>query len=107
MYINCKTYFSFRYGTLSAKNLIQAGVEAGVNTMALTNINSTCDLWDFVQACRNEGIKPIVGAEIRNGDELLYILLAANNNGLAWINEFISIHLEEKNTHQLSGSNEL
>ncbi len=96
MYINCKTYFSFRYGTLSAKELVKAAVELGVQSLALTNINATCDTWDFVQACRDEGIKPITGAEVRNEDRLLYILLAANNEGLGWINEFLSAHFLEK-----------
>ena len=68
MYLNCKTYFSLRYGTLSSEALVKAGAEAGATTMALTNINSTTDLWDFVQDCRNLGIKPIAGAEIRNGN---------------------------------------
>lgn len=96
MYINCKTYFSFRYGTISSKNLVKAAVEKGIPALALTNINSTCDTWDFVKDCRAEGIKPITGAEIRNDDKLLYILLAANNAGLGWINEFLSNHLLEK-----------
>ncbi len=61
--------------------------------MALTNINSTCDIWDFVQYCQAAGIKPIPGVEVRNGDELLYILLAATKKGLRWINEFLSFHL--------------
>jgi DNA-directed DNA polymerase III PolC len=94
MYLNCKTYFSFRYGTMSVKELIKAAEERGVTSLALTNINSTCDMWDFVKDCSEAGIKPIAGAEIRNGDELLYILLAANNTGMGWINEFISVHLE-------------
>ena len=97
MYLNCKTYFSFLYGTFSTKELVQAAVERGVTVLALTNINSTCDIWDFVQFCKEARIKPIVGAEIRNGDKLLYILLAANNKGMAWINEFISDHLQSKN----------
>jgi len=95
MYLG-KTYFSFKYGTYSTKQLVSEGVEAGATALALTNINSTCDAWDFVQYCREEGIKPILGVEIRNGNSLLYILLAANNNGFRWINEFLSEHLLEK-----------
>jgi DNA polymerase III alpha subunit len=67
--------------------------EHGVTSLALTNINSTCDTWDFVKYCREEKIKPVVGVEIRNGHLLLYILLAANNEGLRWIHEFLSTHL--------------
>lgn len=93
MYLNCKSYFSFRYGTIPTKELVQMAVEKGVGSLALTNINSTCDIWDFVKLCQDEGIKPIAGVEIRNGDKLLYILLAANNRGLQWIHEFLSEQL--------------
>ena len=95
MYLG-KTYFSFKYGTFSTKELVKEGVESGVTALALTNINSTCDAWDFVQYCREEGIKPILGVEIRNENKLLYILLAANNKGFSWINQFLSEHLLEK-----------
>lgn len=93
MYLNCKTYFSFKYGTFSTQELVKTAVDKGVTALALTNINSTCDAWDFVKYCRQDGIKPVVGAEIRNEDELLYILVAANNRGFTWINEFLSLHL--------------
>ena len=97
MYLNCKTYFSFRYGTFSSKELVKAALDNGVTALALTNINSTCDIWDFVKYCREEGIKPITGAEVRNDGQLLYILIAANNKGLLWINEFLSQHFQAKN----------
>src|SRR5229473_5379379 len=96
MYLNCKTYFSFRYGTFATEELVKAGVEAGAMALALTNINGTSDAWDFVQFCRENGIKPILGAEIRNGNKLLYILLARNNKGFRWINEFLSEYLLAK-----------
>ncbi len=61
--------------------------------MALTNINNTCDVWDFVDYCRTAGIKPVAGTEVRNEDELFYILLAKNNDGLQLINSFLTGHL--------------
>src|SRR5258708_856490 len=96
MYLNCKTFFSFRYGTFSTKELVEVAIEQGVTALALTNINSTCDVWYFIELCMKAGIKPIPGVEVRNGDKLLYLLLAANNKGYTWINEFLSEHLLEK-----------
>ena len=58
MYLNCKTYYSFRYGTFSTAALVETAVNNGITTLALTNINCTCDLWDFVKLCREGGIKP-------------------------------------------------
>ncbi len=96
MYINCRTYFSLHYGTFSTKELVETAVEKGVPALALTNINSTADVWEFVKICREHKVKPIVGTEVRNGDKLLYILLATNNSGLGWINQFLSEHLMAK-----------
>ena len=96
MYLNCKTYFSFRYGTFSSKKLVKAGVDNGVIALASTNINSICAIWDFVKYFREEGIKPISRAEVRKKGQLLYILVAANNKGLLWIDEFLSQHFREE-----------
>src|SRR5664279_4369797 len=96
MYLNCKTYYSFRYGTISTEELVTTAVDKGVSALALTNINSTCDVWEFFKLALEAGIKPIAGVEVRNDDHFLYILIAANNRGLAWIHSFLSEHLMEK-----------
>ncbi|WP_153800669.1 PHP domain-containing protein [Foetidibacter luteolus] len=98
MYLNCKTNFSLRYGTFSTEQLVQAAVDAGATSLALTDINTTGNTWNFVKLCREKGIHPICGAEIRNGDKLCYILLAASNRGFTWINRFISDHLASGTT---------
>ncbi len=67
----------------------------GITSLALTNINNTCDIWDFVDFCRAQHIKPIAGAEIRNDNIFRYILLAQNNEGLLEINKFLSEHLQQ------------
>ncbi len=96
MYLNCKTYYSFCYGTYSTKELVADAADKGITSLALTNINSTCDTWEFVKLCRQAGIHPVTGVEIRNEEKLLYIFLAANNEGLTWIHHFLSEHLIEK-----------
>lgn len=96
MYLNCKTYYSFRYGTISTEELVTTAVDKGISTLALTNINSTCDVWEFFKLSQEAGIKPIAGVEVRNDDQFLYILIAANNKGLAWIHSFLSEHLMDK-----------
>jgi len=92
MYLNCKTYFSFRYGTYGTEELVKQAADLGISQLALTNINNTCDAWDFVDFCVRNEIKPVLGSEIRNGSELCYILLAKNNRGFEQINRFISEH---------------
>jgi DNA-directed DNA polymerase III PolC len=94
MFLNAKSYFSFRYGTYTTEQLVQDAVQFGVQSLALTNINSTCDAWDFVHFCTEQNIKPIIGVEVRNGDVLCYILLAKNNAGVYAINNFLSEYLQ-------------
>ena len=96
MYLNCKTYFSFKYGTFSTQELVETVADKGVTSLVLTNINCTYDAWEFVKLCREQKIKPILGVEVRNGDKFLYLLIAAKNKGFAWINRFLSDHLIQK-----------
>lgn len=101
MYLNCKTVYSFCYGVFTTAQLVAAAVEHGVTTLALTNVNSTYDEWEFVKLCREAGIKPVLGVEIHDGKTFRYILLAKNNAGLAWIHAFLSEHLMEKKAFPL------
>jgi DNA polymerase III alpha subunit len=96
MYLNCKTYFSFKFGTYGTEELVKQAAQLGISQIALTNINNTCDAWDFVDFCQQNNIKPLVGSEIRNGNEFCYILLARNNSGFEQINRFISEYLQEE-----------
>lgn len=96
MFLNCKTWFSFHYGTYPTKDLVEHAQQLGVKAMALTNINSTADCWDFVLKCREVGIKPILGVEVRNENQLCYILLAKNNAGLLLIHRFLSEYKQRK-----------
>ncbi|GAA0523103.1 DNA polymerase III, alpha subunit [Chitinophaga japonensis] len=96
MYLNCKTYFSLRYGTIATKDLVAAAAQMGITSLALTNINMTADVWTFVQACHEKNIKPIIGLECRNGQAFKYILLARSMEGWFHINRFLSTHLQEE-----------
>ncbi len=40
----------------------------GYDRLALTDTDNLCGLWSFVNACRREGITPIIGAEISQPD---------------------------------------
>src|SRR5690606_36408449 len=96
MFLNCKTWFSFNYGTYKPAKLIAQATELGIKSLALTNINSTADCWDFVQKCQAVGIKPILGAEVSNANAFCYVLLAKNNAGLLAIHAFLSYHKQRE-----------
>lgn len=94
MYLNCKTFFSYRYGTCATTELVAEAVNTGITSLALTNINNNADWWDFYALCQEQHIHGVLGTEIRNDDALICILLAKNNAGLAEINAYLTAHLQ-------------
>jgi DNA polymerase-3 subunit alpha len=97
MYLNCHTYYSLHYGTISISELLDSAIQNGINSIALTDINTTMGIPEFVQEAQKKGIKPIAGCEFRNEDELLYIGLAQNREGLKELNDWQTEHnLQEK-----------
>jgi DNA polymerase III alpha subunit len=96
LFIDTKTYYSFCFGTFSTSELIASAVEQGMTVLALCNINSTYDHWEFVKLCHEANIKPVLGVDIRNNHQHCYLLIAKNNSGLQWLNEFLSNHLINK-----------
>ena len=92
MYLNCHTYHSLRYGTLSPEQLVLQARGHGVQQLALTDINNVSAVPEFVRLCRQHGIRPAAGMEFRRGDRLLYIVMARNPEGFFRINRFLSDH---------------
>ncbi|MEO5642026.1 MAG: DNA polymerase III subunit alpha [Bacteroidia bacterium] len=87
MLLNAHSYYSLRYGTLSIEELVKLAKECGYDSLALTDINNSSGALEFVKICHQEGIKPIVGMEFREADEVKYIALARNKTGFMEINE--------------------
>lgn len=81
MYLNCHSCYSLRYGLLSPEALVASAKELDIQTLALTDINNTSCTFQFAEACRKNGIKPVLGIEFRQDGELLYVGLAKNDEG--------------------------
>jgi DNA-directed DNA polymerase III PolC len=92
MYLNCHSYYSLRYGTMSVEKLVETAKASGVAALALTDINNSTGIMDFVKICRENGIKPVAGIEFRRDARWLYTGLARNNEGFRELNDFLSHH---------------
>ncbi|WP_312172245.1 DNA polymerase III subunit alpha [Chryseobacterium sp.] len=90
MFLNCHSYHSLRYGTVSIEDLVHQAVDLNIKALALTDINTVTGIYDFYRLCQEHHIKPIVGAEIRVENELYYICLAENASGIAEINKLLT-----------------
>ena len=65
IYLNCHTYYSLKYGTLSPKQLAEAAAKRGIKSLVLTDINNTSCGFEFITQCKKHDIKPILGIEFR------------------------------------------
>ncbi len=92
MYLNCHSFYSLRYGTISVDNLVEEAVRCGVSALALTDINNSTGIMDFVAASKAKGIRPVAGIEFHRDDRHLFTGLARNNEGFRELNEFLSFH---------------
>jgi DNA polymerase III alpha subunit len=102
MILHFHSYFSLRYGLMSPEEIVQR-CEAECMSMKikipilLADINTVTGIPNFLRLAKNtKHIIPLVGVEIRNGDELLYTLISRSQSGYAAINRFLSIHLTTK-----------
>ncbi|GAB7089663.1 DNA polymerase III subunit alpha [Marinifilum fragile] len=93
MLLNCHSYYSFKYGTLSVEEVLKESQAGGHNTIVLTDINNTAVSLDFVRQAKVFNVRPLVGADIRNRAKQQYVLLAKNASGFREINEFLSGNL--------------
>ncbi len=96
MYLNVHSQYSLRYGTMSVDKLIEEAQAKGINQMALTDINNSTGIMEFMRKCNNKGIKHIAGMEFRRNKKLLYIGIARNREGMKELNDFLSAHNLEK-----------
>lgn len=98
MLLNCHTYFSFHYGLLSVEELLSSAQRQGIRKLALTDINNTSAVLDFIRLAPNYGVEPVVGVEFRSNHRAHYIGIARNNEGFHELNVFLT-HCLRHGTH--------
>ncbi len=59
-----RSHYSLMWGTASVNQLCHAAARLGYTRLALTDTDSLCGLWPFIQACRLHNLRPLVGAEV-------------------------------------------
>ena len=92
MLLNVHSYNSLCYGTMPIADLVAKAAALGYAVLPLTDINTTMGTADFVVECGRKGVRPVLGVEFRNGNELLYVALAKNNVGFSELNRFLTQH---------------
>ncbi len=96
MYLNCHTWFSFLYGTLSPKALLQILERHGVERFVVADINNTSGCLEMVRVTENTPFSPILGIDFRNQLEQKFVGIAKNHNGFEKLNRLLSAHLKDE-----------
>jgi len=89
MHLHAHSYYSFLSATLSVDRLVEHAVRAGARYLALTDTNNVTGATEFYTKCREAGIRPLIGAELRAGREAA-VLLARSNEGYRRLCEAVS-----------------
>ncbi len=63
-YLRAHSYYGFLESLLSPRDLVQLAVEKGVACLGLTDHRYLSGAIEFYQACREAGVKPIIGLEV-------------------------------------------
>ena len=96
MHLNCHSYFSFKYGTLSVEQLVVEAKKQKLDALALTDINSCSGVFPFIREAQKNGVHPVIGIDFRNGSKQQFIGLAKNQEGFYELNRHLSHHLMNK-----------
>ncbi|MBA4368478.1 MAG: DNA polymerase III subunit alpha, partial [Desulfobacterium sp.] len=80
--LSMHSYYSLMWGTASPEEICRAAKEMGYSRIALTDTNNLYGLFPFLRACRQEGLIPIIGAEItEKGSGERVVCLVENSRG--------------------------
>ena len=109
VHLSVTSSFTLMKSTIRIPQLIQALKERGYDTCALCDHNVLYGAASFLRACRENGIKPIIGMEVdvEYHDEIIpFVLLSKDNRGYQNLLELSSVRNDpctESGTRQGSG----
>jgi error-prone DNA polymerase len=79
--LHCHSAYSFLEGASTPEQLAEEAARLGMGALALTDTNGLYGAMPFIRACRSQGVKPILGSQLRlpSGDRI--VLLCQNLQG--------------------------
>ena len=100
MFLNCHTWFSFKYGTMSPERLFEETKRFKINKIVLTEINNTASYIEMLRIIEerkeDHQLSLALGIEFREGSQFRFIAIAKNNQGFERINRYRSYLNNEK-----------
>ena len=74
VHLQVHSAYSLLYGPRRIEEIVRAAADSGFPALALTDINNLYGVHVFLRACGARGIRPVIGAEIRRGEERAVLL---------------------------------
>ncbi len=107
-HLHVHTEYSLLDGSAKIKELVKRCAELGMDSLAITDHGVMYGCIDFYKACREQGIKPVLGCEVYiangsrfvkevNDDNFYYhlVLLAKDNEGFSNLTKLVSYGFTE------------
>lgn len=96
MLLNCHSYYSLGYGTLSPHELLKQAQELGYSELCLSDINNTSACLEALRIGKDYGIRVKIGIDFRQGVQQHFVAIAQNNKGFMELNRFLTDQLQSK-----------
>ncbi|MGH7856210.1 MAG: PHP domain-containing protein, partial [Candidatus Binatia bacterium] len=79
-HLHVHTEYSMLDGAARIKELVRQAAQLGMPALAITDHGALYGLLDFYEACRQEGVKPILGSELYLARESRFSKLPGDDN---------------------------
>ncbi|MDD5224698.1 MAG: PHP domain-containing protein, partial [bacterium] len=83
VHLNVHSHYSLGWGITSPESLAGAARSRGMTALALTDTNNLCGAIYFQKAAREQGLRPLIGAELQteSGGKERALLLVKSSEG--------------------------
>ncbi len=78
-HLHVHSHYSLLQGLATPSALVKHAKKHGMTALALTDANGMYGAMEFYEACKSEGIKPIIGVEMSVGEAAHHLTLLAEN----------------------------
>ncbi len=95
VHLSLRSNCSLHYGARGPRELVQTAARMGYRTLALTDINNLYGVHDFLDACTANGVRPVIGAEIRHGADRA-VVYAKTREGFSNLTQLITSRMMDK-----------
>ncbi len=93
--LTVRSHYSLMRAAGGVRDLCQRARRLGYPALGLTDTDNLHGLWPFLEACRREGITPIIGAELRCGRQRVFCLVRDNDGYRNLCRLLTARHLEQ------------